>query len=85
MEDTPANYDSINQRGQSSVVVEGVHRQKMNKDSSRSRMKSVTVLQPTRREKQTASAYGGEAIGSIKRPGIKYDKERLDGSKKFRI
>lgn len=32
-----------------------------------------------------ASAYGGEPIGSIKRPGIKYERERLVDSKKFRI
>jgi len=32
-----------------------------------------------------AGAYGGQAIGSIRRPGIKYDKERLEGSRKFRV
>lgn len=32
-----------------------------------------------------AGAYGGQAIGSIKRPGIKYDKERLKDSMKFRV
>lgn len=32
-----------------------------------------------------AGAYGGQAVGSIRRPGIKYDKERLEGSKKFRV
>jgi len=32
-----------------------------------------------------AGAYGGQAIGSIRRPGIKYEKERLEGSKKFRV
>ena len=42
-------------------------------------------MQPTGREKMVAGAYGGQAIGSIRRPGIKYDKERLEGSKKFRV
>lgn len=32
-----------------------------------------------------AGAYGGSAIGQIKRPGVKYDKDRLQDSKKFRI
>lgn len=42
-------------------------------------------MQPTGREKNMAGAYGGQAIGSIRRPGIKYDQERLEGSKKFRV
>jgi len=32
-----------------------------------------------------AGAYGGEAVGSIRRQGVKYDKERLKGSQKFRV
>jgi len=32
-----------------------------------------------------AGAYGGVARGEIRRPGIKYDKERLANSKKFRV
>ncbi len=32
-----------------------------------------------------AGAYGGMARGEIRRPGIKYDKERLNNSKKFRV
>ncbi len=32
-----------------------------------------------------AGAYGGIARGEIRRPGIKYDKERLANSKKFRV
>lgn len=32
-----------------------------------------------------AGAYGGQAIGSIRRPGIKYEKDRLEGSRKFRV
>lgn len=48
-------------------------------------MATVEFLQPTGREKNMAGAYGGQAIGSIRRPGIKYDEERLKGSKKFRV
>lgn len=32
-----------------------------------------------------AGAYGGEAKPEIRRPRIKYDKDRLENSKKFRI
>lgn len=32
-----------------------------------------------------ADAYGGQAKGELRRPGVKYDKERLAGSKKFRV
>jgi len=32
-----------------------------------------------------AGAYGGAARGQIRRPGIKYDKDRLNNAKKFRV
>jgi len=32
-----------------------------------------------------AGAYGGQALGQIKRPGVKYDKKRLEDSKQFRV
>jgi hypothetical protein len=32
-----------------------------------------------------AGAYGGQAVGSIRRPGIKYEKDRLKGAKTFRV
>lgn len=32
-----------------------------------------------------AGAYGGEAKPELRRPKIKYDKERLANSKKFRV
>ena len=38
---------------------------------------TIELLQPTGREKSMAGAYGGQAIGSIRRPGIKYDEDRL--------
>jgi len=49
------------------------------------KLSTIEFLQPTGREKSMAGAYGGQAIGSIRRPGIKYEKERLDGSRKFRV
>ena len=32
-----------------------------------------------------AGAYGGQAVGSIRRPGVKYEKDRLKDSKTFRV
>lgn len=49
------------------------------------KFKNVMVLQPTERDKNLAGAYGGQAIGSIRRPGVKYDKERLKDGLKFRV
>lgn len=49
------------------------------------KLSTIEFLQPTGREKNMAGAYGGQAIGSIRRPGIKYDPDRLEGSKKFRV
>jgi hypothetical protein len=43
------------------------------------------VLQPSAREKNMAGAYGGQALGSIRRPGVKYEKERLKDGMKFRV
>lgn len=45
----------------------------------------IEFLQPTDRELNMAGAYGGQARGQIRRPGIKYEKDRLQGSKKFRV
>jgi hypothetical protein len=49
------------------------------------KLSTIEFLQPTGREKDMAGAYGGAAIGSIRRQGIKYEKERLEGSRKFRV
>jgi len=46
---------------------------------------TIEFLEPTTRDKNMAGAYGGMAKGEIRRPGIKYDKERLANSKKFRV
>ena len=49
------------------------------------KLQTIEFLEPTNREKNMAGAYGGMARGEIRRPGIKYDKERLANSKKFRV
>ena len=46
---------------------------------------TIEFLEPTKREKNMAGAYGGMAMGEIRRPGIKYDRDRLANSKKFRV
>lgn len=51
----------------------------------KNKLTTVTVLKPTKREKSMAGAYGGQAMGQIKRPGVKYEKDRLKDSKKFRV
>lgn len=64
-----------------------VPQRKIKRKPKKKKTKTTTIefLQPTDREKSMAGAYGGQAIGSIRRPGIKYDEERLKGSKKFRV
>ena len=37
----------------------------------------LEYLMPTQREVSMADAYGGAAKGQFRRPGVKYDKERL--------
>ena len=60
---------------------------RIKKRSKKKTVKNTTIefLQPTDREKSMANAYGGQAMGSIRRPGIKYEEDRLRGSKKFRV
>jgi len=43
------------------------------------------VLPPTKREEAMAGAYCGSAVGSVRRPGVKYEKERIKKSKNFRV
>jgi len=45
--------------------------------------KSLEFLQPTKRDVNMADAYGGMAKGHMRRPGIKYDEDRLKNSKKI--
>ena len=49
------------------------------------KLTTIELLEPTKREKNMAGAYGGQAKGELRRPGVKYDKERLANSKKFRV
>jgi len=39
--------------------------------------KMLEYLMPTQREVSMADAYGGRAKGQFRRPGVKYDRERL--------
>jgi hypothetical protein len=55
------------------------------KNKKRKKILNVEVLQPTMKEKKMAGAYGGTPIGSIRRPGVKYTSDRLEGSIKFRV
>ena len=55
------------------------------KKKKKPKMQTIEFLEPTKREKNMAGAYGGVARGEIRRPGIKYDRERLENSKKFRV
>lgn len=60
-------------------------KQKPKKKKKKPKMSTIEFLEPTNREKNMAGAYGGMARGEIRRPGIKYEKERLQNSKKFRV
>jgi hypothetical protein len=50
-------------------------RQKKLRKPKKKKPKVATIefLEPTKREKNMAGAYGGAAMGEIRRPGIKYD------------
>lgn len=60
-------------------------KQKKNKKKKKAKLQTIEFLEPTNREKNMAGAYGGMARGEIRRPGIKYEKDRLNNSKKFRV
>lgn len=78
----PSNYGD-----EQDDVGSQVQQRKIKRKPKKKKPKLTTIefLQPTTREKSMAGAYGGQAVGSIRRPGIKYEKERLEGSKKFRV
>lgn len=44
---------------------------------------TIEFLEPTKREIVMADAYGGKPKGHLRRPGIKYEEDRLRNSKKF--
>lgn len=58
---------------------------KPKKKKKKPKTTTIEFLEPTKREVNMAGAYGGTARGQIRRPGIKYDKERLNNAKKFRV
>ena len=40
-------------------------------------MQTLELLEPKEREKDMAGAYGGDAKPEIRRPRVKYEKDRL--------
>jgi len=58
---------------------------KRRRKKRKQRLTTIELLEPTMREKNMAGAYGGQAKGELRRQGVKYEKERLAGSKKFRV
>ena len=65
-------------------VMDGKGQKKKSK-KKKPKVTTVEVLQPTGRDKSMAGAYGGQAVGSVRRPGVKYEKDRLKGAKTFRV
>lgn len=60
-----------------------IPRHKKGKKGKKNR--TIEVLEPTLRQKNLAKAFGGEPKPEIRRPHVKYDKDRLKNSKKFRV
>lgn len=58
---------------------------KPKKKKKKPKTTTIEFLEPTKREVNMAGAYGGTARGQVRRPGIKYDKDRLNNAKKFRV
>lgn len=52
---------------------QGLKKKRRKRKQKKPKLATVEFLQPTDREKNMAGAYGGQAIGSIRRQGIKYD------------
>ena len=52
-------------------------RTKKKKKKPKTKKQMLEYLMPTMREVNMADAYGGAAKGQFRRPGVKYDKERL--------
>lgn len=86
VEDSPGYYDAQNNEAEGEYQHESYAKKRRSKKKKlETKMTTVEVLQPTEREKSMAGAYGGQAIGQIRRPGVKYEKERLVGKKVFRV
>jgi hypothetical protein len=52
-------------------------KRKKKKTVKKTKQQMLEYLMPTKREMNMADAYGGNAKGQFRRPGVKYDKERL--------
>jgi len=59
------------------LEMQRVKRKKKAKTKKLTKPQMLEYLMPTRREIDMADAYGGNAKGQFRRPGVKYDKERL--------
>jgi len=46
---------------------------------------TIEFLEPSESQKQMAGVYGGEARPEVRRANVKYDKDRHQNSKKFRL
>ena len=75
----PSEYD---ERGQPILPMQ---KQRRPKKKRKAKQATIEFLEPTNRERSMAGAYGGNARGQMRRPGIKYEKDRLANSKKFRV
>ena len=61
-------------------VAQELPAKRMKKKKKKPKKKPANMLEylmPTQREVSMADAYGGAAKGQFRRPGVKYDKERL--------
>ena len=54
-----------------------IKKKKTKKVTKKKKQDMLEYLMPTKREINMADAYGGNAKGQFRRPGVKYDKERL--------
>lgn len=77
--------DSDFSDGASGMVPAVVIPRKKNKAGKKKKHKTIEVLPPTEKQKNMAGVYGGEPKPEIRRPKVKYDKDRLKGGKKFRV
>lgn len=81
MGDTPANY-GVRNAAQAAASADVVQKKLTKKKTV---AKVIEVLPPTENEKKMASAYGGSAVGTVRRPGVKYEKERLQSKQTIRL
>lgn len=80
-----SDFTDDNQSANPAVLLPNNKRLKKPKQKKKPKHSTIEFLEPKEREKNMAGAYGGEAKPELRRPRVKYDKERLQNSKKFRI